>query len=671
MATTCRAIDRMTNDKLHQLFNGDMNYLSWEKAYIQRRFHRTNAREPNDTASQRRFESLVRKHNGNKPLLILDVDHTLLYVRFFSEELQINDICTYFTSTSVQKNNSTVIKIRLTLSLIIQNNTIIDIMDKERMDHVIYISTNEELRSYHNNDVFICDMDGMNDVECIVQHIEISGCIIEVHDDRMDAPWMNANQIEIDFTHSNADLNRFEPVLEREGMVPVDFIYEGFLVRVRPNLDELMEYIVDEFDVVLYTAATEDAYRGLLDMLQLYIKQMLGRDTDDDCTLWNDVLYRDDCIPYSDLNGKLHHYKDLTLFGCHLSRCVIVDNSESVCRGLEPNFIFVKDYMGRDDGDDELMELYQYLDVIASVQGDIRYFLCGLEYNDECLDLSTAEKCLNATNKLMDKLKQVHSEELNEMEDESLISLSTASVLKPLRDLTVIRKEKRHLRYKMRAFTTTYLPAILTNNTSVKTRRKSAEAIMNTMGPKLAVYSAELNQSIPYPMSEQKQTKIMLNYSKNIRISKDKREIECTANVWCNVGVNKIIDQTRKTTIAWSIKQATSEDFLYCVFGLGTHGIVRTQRAHLGRFVDGHGYYVNRAAYFNMGKKKDIGTKVAIDDIVEVIFEKGTIKWLVNGVEIHKVSGATVDRLNNIELMPVVSLYGKKLKVLYVGLKEE
>eukprot|EP01083_Nonionella_stella_P269176 910479_1 len=474
MATTCRAMERMTNQKLYELLNGEMNYISWEQTYIQRRFYPRLSDKPNEMVLQKRFESFTKKHNGDKPLLILDVDNTILYVRFFSEELRINDICTYFSSPSVQKNNSKVIKIRLTLSLSIQNNTIIDRIHKERMDHFHWASTNKELQNYHKDDRFVCRIDGMGDIECRIQNIQISGCIIEVRDDRM-----NAKQIEIDFTHSNDDLNRFEPVLEREGMVPVDFIYEGFLVRVRPNLDEFMEYIVDAFDVTLYTAASKEAYGGLLQMLHVYLKQILGRDTDGDCALWNDVLFRDDCAMHRDLNGKAHYYKDLTLFGCHLSRCVMVDNSESVCRGLDPNFVFIKDYLGRDDGDDELMELYQYLDVIASIKGDIRYFLCGLEHDDDddYLDLSTADKCLNVTNKLLDKLKQMHSEELNE----------TASILKPLRDFSVIKKEKRLHKRRYRMTTTS-------TDTLLKTRRKSAQEMLNTMSPKPELMEANKRQ---------------------------------------------------------------------------------------------------------------------------------------------------------------------------------
>eukprot|EP01084_Bolivina_argentea_P127052 224775_1 len=301
MATTCRAMERMTNQKLYELLNGEMNYISWEQTYIQRRFYPRLSDKPNEMVLQKRFESFTKKHNGDKPLLILDVDNTILYVRFFSEELRINDICTYFSSPSVKKNNSKVIKIRLTLSLSIQNNTIIDLMDKERMDYFQWVSTNEELLSYHNKDVFVCDMDGIHDIKCTIEHIEISGCIIEV----------DSNQIEIDFIHSNEELNLFEPMLEREGMAPVDFIYEGLLCRIRPDLDEFMEYVVDHFDVVLYTTANKDMYGGLLSMLHKHLKQALGRDDDDDCILWSDVLYRDDCTAYNGVDEQVHNYKGM------------------------------------------------------------------------------------------------------------------------------------------------------------------------------------------------------------------------------------------------------------------------------------------------------------------------------------------------------------------------
>ena len=141
---TGRAMERMTKEKLEQLFNGDLNYMSWEQKYLERRFdgdkylekirkerretfekekerhidslHLINLtemleeEEKNDIELQNRFKSFVSKHNGNKPVLALDVDNTLIYVRFFSEEMKIDDVCTYFGVDQVEKNNSKILK---------------------------------------------------------------------------------------------------------------------------------------------------------------------------------------------------------------------------------------------------------------------------------------------------------------------------------------------------------------------------------------------------------------------------------------------------------------------------------------------------------------------------------------------------------------------------------
>ncbi len=48
-----------------------------------------------------------------------------------------------------------------------------------------------------------------------------------------------------------------------------------------------------------------------------------------------------------------YHYKNLTLFGCDLSRVIMIDNSPIVCRGEEPNF-------GKDNMDDEVTKCFSY-----------------------------------------------------------------------------------------------------------------------------------------------------------------------------------------------------------------------------------------------------------------------------------------------------------------------
>ena len=149
-------------------------------------------------------------------------------------------------------------------------------------------------------------------------------CIIEVEKSNG-----LSEQIEISFVDENEHLDRLEPCMTRAGMCPVDFIYEGFLIRLRPNLDEFLEYAAEDFDVVVYTAARKEIYNGLLHVLSLYLNEQLGRDEDDPIQLWSDVLYRDDCVLKAEAGQKPYHHKDITLFGCHLSRLKKWHNSEN------------------------------------------------------------------------------------------------------------------------------------------------------------------------------------------------------------------------------------------------------------------------------------------------------------------------------------------------------
>ena len=119
-------------------------------------------------------------------------------------------------------------------------------------------------------------------------------------------------------------------------------------------MDEFLEYAADDFDIVIYTAARKEIYTGLLHVLCLYLNEQLGRDEDDPIQLWTDVLYRDDCVLKTEAQQKPYHHKDITLFGCHLSRTVMVDNSPIAVCGQEPNIILIKDFMGKNPLDDEV-----------------------------------------------------------------------------------------------------------------------------------------------------------------------------------------------------------------------------------------------------------------------------------------------------------------------------
>lgn len=94
---------------------------------------------------QERFDKFSKIHTGEKPLLILDIDNTMLYARFFSDEMRINDIVTYFGDESVAKNNAKVLKLQKTMNLEIINGALIDKLGTEHIEISLWIDNNHDL----------------------------------------------------------------------------------------------------------------------------------------------------------------------------------------------------------------------------------------------------------------------------------------------------------------------------------------------------------------------------------------------------------------------------------------------------------------------------------------------------------------------------------------------
>ena len=155
-------------------------------------------------------------------------------------------------------------------------------------------------------------------------------------------------------------------------------------------------------------------------VLHEYILETLGRENDEE-TLCGHVLYREDCTLKYDFRGKPYHHKDLSKFGCDLSRVILLDNSPVVSVGEQPNTILIKDYFGRDEEDDELMEVYQLLDAVSTIPGDIRYFLCGLDQDPDTehneIDFEAEESCWNATESLIAAMKAYYEDHLSSGDD--------------------------------------------------------------------------------------------------------------------------------------------------------------------------------------------------------------------------------------------------------------
>jgi hypothetical protein len=80
----------------------------------------------------------------------------------------------------------------------------------------------------------------------------------------------------------------------------------------------------------------------------------------------------------------------------------------------------IKDFFGKDNMDDEIMEVYQMLDAMIEIEGDVRYFLCGLDIEQsEAVDTSTEESCWDLTQQLLQKLDEHYSEliEISEVQN--------------------------------------------------------------------------------------------------------------------------------------------------------------------------------------------------------------------------------------------------------------
>ena len=93
-----------------------------------------------DAIGEKKFHNLASKHDGTKPLLILDVDNTMLFVRFFSDEMKVGDTLTYFENDEVERNNARVTEIRLTMTLEVDNDELLEQLGSEVIQHYHFIS---------------------------------------------------------------------------------------------------------------------------------------------------------------------------------------------------------------------------------------------------------------------------------------------------------------------------------------------------------------------------------------------------------------------------------------------------------------------------------------------------------------------------------------------------
>lgn len=165
--------------QVNELLHDQSFYLSQDERYLERRFHEDeyltklkvrnqqlsneiaasetylDDQEGHDIMAQNRFDRFLGTHTGDKPLLILDVDNTMLFSRFFSDEMRIGDVVTYFEDEFVSRDNAKVLKLQLKLHVNITDSALIDALGTEHSEIPIWIDNNDEFKvSIHCMTVF-------------------------------------------------------------------------------------------------------------------------------------------------------------------------------------------------------------------------------------------------------------------------------------------------------------------------------------------------------------------------------------------------------------------------------------------------------------------------------------------------------------------------------------
>ena len=165
-------------------------------------------------------------HNTDKPLLILDIDNTILFVRFFADEISVDDDIHYFDKP-IDSNNSNeddiacegiVTAIWYNLRLEFRDD---DIIDELGTDIIEYDHCHvEQIRlKKHSNFEYPYKIDSNNgeilDTRiATIKNAKVTACEIEYDND---GEWIHKY---ISFENENDDnsneLNKFQPALQRD-----------------------------------------------------------------------------------------------------------------------------------------------------------------------------------------------------------------------------------------------------------------------------------------------------------------------------------------------------------------------------------------------------------------------------------------------------------------------
>ena len=125
-------------------------------------------------------------------------------------------------------------------------------------------------------------------------------------------------------------------------------IYKGILKK-RPGLIKFLNDVGTKYELVIFTAGTQEYADPILDIIEKNKKIFAKR------------LYRQHTVFVDNI-----FVKDLTKLGRDLSKIIIIDNMPQNFILQKENGIFIKNYFGQEDDDMALFDLIPILLKIAS-----------------------------------------------------------------------------------------------------------------------------------------------------------------------------------------------------------------------------------------------------------------------------------------------------------------
>lgn len=151
------------------------------------------------------------------------------------------------------------------------------------------------------------------------------------------------------------------PILNPDQIVQISSSagVKTFYVKYRPGMSDFLKKVSSHFDLVLYTAST-----------QQYAEQVINK-IDPNRKLLKHRLYRHDCV----LNSGFY-IKDLGRLGRDLSQVIIVDDSITSFAYHLNNGVPIQRWTG-DINDNELEKAYSLLFRLLQMQ-DVRPVLCSI-----------------------------------------------------------------------------------------------------------------------------------------------------------------------------------------------------------------------------------------------------------------------------------------------------